>query len=156
MLAFRRTLAHISARYPCISSSWTQLAQNNNRPNYSQELRRVLAWPSSYYSNYSWSFFVFMGNLVAHDVVTRLIYFYFIYILFFINIKGVCLHVMLRDAQVLDEELNFLWSGFLGMLFYMLLAFHINLINCKCCIQHTNAFFFINFSNTLRVPMCSR
>ena len=79
MLAFRRTLTHISKRYPCISSSSTQLAQNNNRPNYSQELRRVLAWPRSYYSNYPWSFFFFMGNLVAHDVMARLIYFFFIY-----------------------------------------------------------------------------
>ena len=84
VLAFRMTLTHIYERYPCISSSWTQLAKNNNRPNYSQELRRVLAWPNSYYSNYSWSFFVFMGNLVTHDVVTSLNYFNFIYTLLFL------------------------------------------------------------------------
>ena len=65
VLAFRRTLAHISARYPCISSLWTQWVKNNNRPNCSQELKRVLAWPSSHYSNYPWSFFFFMGNLVV-------------------------------------------------------------------------------------------
>ena len=89
MLTFRRTLAHISTRYPCISSSWTQWVKNNNRPNYSQELKRVLAWPSSHYSNYPWSFFFFMGNLVAHDVVAILIYFWFIYtlLLFFYKSK---------------------------------------------------------------------
>ena len=43
----------------------------------------VLAWPSSHYSNDPWSSFVFMGNLVAHDVMVSLIYFYFIYTLFF-------------------------------------------------------------------------
>ena len=84
VLAFRRTLTHISTRYTCISSSWTQWMKKNNRPNYSQELRRVLTWPSSHYSNYPWSFFVFMGNIGAHDAVTSLIYFYFIYTLFFI------------------------------------------------------------------------
>ena len=95
VLAFRRTLTHISEIYPCISSSWTQWVKTNNRPNYSQELRRVLAWPSSYYSNYSWSFFVFMGNLVAHDVLASLIYFYFIYTLFFfINLKDVCVYII--------------------------------------------------------------
>ena len=95
VLAFRRTLAHISARYPCIGSSWTQWVKNNSRPNYSQELKRVLAWPNSHYSNYSWSFFFFMGNLVAHDVVASLIYFCFIYTLFsFINLKDVCVNVM--------------------------------------------------------------
>ena len=90
VLAFR-TLAHISVRYPCISSSWTQLVKNNNRPNYSQKI----AWSNSHYSNYPWSFFVFMGNLVAHDVVASLIYFSFIYTLFFyINLKDICVYVM--------------------------------------------------------------
>ena len=89
--AFKRTLAHISVRYPCISSSWTQLVKNNNRPNYSQKI----AWSNSHYSNYPWSFFVFMGNLVAHDVVASLIYFSFIYTLFFyINLKDVCVNVV--------------------------------------------------------------
>ena len=87
VLAFRRTLAHISAGYPCISSSWTQWVKNNNRPNYSQELKRVLAWPSSHYSNYPWSFFFFMGNLVAHDIVAILLYFLFIYALFLFKSK---------------------------------------------------------------------
>ena len=89
LLAFRSIFAHISVGYPCISSSWTQWVKNNNRPNYSEELNRVLAWPSSHYSNYPWSFFFFMGNLVAHDAVTNLIYLCFIYALFFfyINIK---------------------------------------------------------------------
>ena len=82
VLAFRRTLAYISIRYPCISSSWTKWVKNNNKINYSKKLRRVLAWPSSHYSNYPWSFFVFIGNLVAHDVLASLIYFYFIYTLF--------------------------------------------------------------------------
>ena len=58
--------------------------KNDNRPNYSQELRRVLEWLNSHYSNYPWSFFVFMGNLVDHDSVASLIYFYFIYALFFL------------------------------------------------------------------------
>ena len=75
VLAFRRTLAHISIGYPCISSSWTQWVKNNNRLNYSQELKRVLAWTSSHYSNYRWSFFFFMGNLIAHDVVAILLSF---------------------------------------------------------------------------------
>ena len=79
-----------------------------------------------------------MGNLVAHDVMVSLINFYFIYILFsFINLKDICIYVMLGNAQVLDEELNLLWPGFLGMVFHMLLAFHINLINSKYCIQYT-------------------
>ena len=78
-----RTLANISAGYPCIKFSWTQWVKNNNIPYYSQELKRVLAWLSSHYSNYPWSFFVFMGNLVTDDVVASLIYFCFIYALFF-------------------------------------------------------------------------
>ena len=84
-----------------------------------------------------------MGNLVAYDAMVSLINFYLIYILFsFINIKDICVYVMLGNAQVLHEELNFLWPGFLGMVFHMLLAFHINLINSKCYIQHTYANFF--------------
>ena len=83
--AFRRTLAHICEGYPCISSSWTQWMKKNNRQNYSQELKRVLAWPSSHYSNYPLSIFFFMHNLVAHDVVATLIYFCFSYTLFFFN-----------------------------------------------------------------------
>ena len=62
MLAFKRTLTHISASYPCISSSWTQWVKNNNRPNYSQKVKRVLARPSSHYSNYPWSFFFLHGE----------------------------------------------------------------------------------------------
>ena len=91
--------------------------------------------------------FFFMGNLVAHDVLASLIYFYFIYTLFFlfINLTDVCVNVMYRNVKVFDEELNLLWLGFLGMVFYMLLAFHINLINSKCYIQHTYAFFLLTF-----------
>ena len=95
MLSFRKNLAHISAWYPSISSWWTQWVKNNNRPNYSQELKRVLAWPSSHYSNYPCSFFFFMGNLVAHEVVASLIHFCFIYPFFiYINLKDVCVNVM--------------------------------------------------------------
>ena len=95
VLTFRRTLAHISIGYPCISSSWAQWVKNNNRPNYSQELNRVLALLCSHYSNYPWSFFVIMRNLVSNDVVASLIYFYFIYTPFyFINPKDICVHVM--------------------------------------------------------------
>ena len=137
VLAFRRTLAHISTGYPCISSSWTQWVKNNNRPNYSQDLKRVLAWQSSHYSNYPWSFFVIMRNLVSNDVVASLIYFFFIYTFFFINLKVWCVNVMEGNTKVLDEKLNLLWPGFLRMVFHMLLAFNINLINSKCCIQHT-------------------
>ena len=82
VLAFRRILAHVSIRYPCISSSWTQWLKNNNKPNCSQKLKRVFVRPSYHYLIYTWSFFVFMGNLVAHDVLASLIYFYFIYTLF--------------------------------------------------------------------------
>ena len=39
VLALRRTLANISAGYPCIGFSWTQGVKNINRPNYSQELK---------------------------------------------------------------------------------------------------------------------
>ena len=100
--------------------------------------------------------FFFMGNLVAHDVEATLIYFCFICTLFFfINLKDVCVNVMQGNAQVLEEELNRLWLGFLGMVFDMPLAFHINLINSKCYIRHTYAIFFIIFFNTLRVSMCS-
>ena len=83
VLAFRRTLTHSSKRYPCISSSWTEWVKNNNKPNYSQELKKVSTWPSCHYLNYPWSFFVFIGNLVTHGVLASLIYFYFIYTLFF-------------------------------------------------------------------------
>ena len=99
MLAFRRALSHISTRYPCISFSWTQWVKNNNRPNYSQELKRVLARPSSHYSNYPWSFFFFMWNLVAQDVVASLIYFFFIHTFFLINPKVLCVNEMDRNAQ---------------------------------------------------------
>ena len=84
--AFRRTLEHISAGYQCIRSSWTKRMKNNNTPNYNQELKRVLACPSSHYWNYPWSFFLFMKNLVAHDVMASLIYFCLIYTLFFLYI----------------------------------------------------------------------
>ena len=50
-------------------------------------MRRVLAWPSSHYSNYPCSFFVFMGNLVANDAMASLIYFRFINTLFFYKSK---------------------------------------------------------------------
>ena len=56
VLAFRRTLANIYAVYPCISFSRTEWVKNNDRPKYSQEMKRVLAWPSAHYSNYPWSF----------------------------------------------------------------------------------------------------
>ena len=62
---------------------------------------------------------------------------------FFINLKDVCVNVVYGNAQVLNEELNLLWLGFLGMVFDMLLAFHINLIKSKCYIQHTYGILFI-------------
>ena len=95
MFTFKRTLTNIYAGYPCISFSWTQWVKNKSRPYYSQEMKKVLAWPSAHYSNYAWSFFVFMGNLVAHDVVGSLIYFCFVYTFFlFINLKDICVYVM--------------------------------------------------------------
>ena len=85
-----------------------------------------------------------MKNLVSRDAVVNLIFLYFIYTLFyFINLKDICAYAMLANAKVLEKELNLLWPGFLGMVCYMLLAFHINLINSKCCTQHTYANFFI-------------
>ena len=98
MLAFRRTLAPISIGYPCISSLCTQWVENKNRPNYSEELKRVLARPSFHYANYPWSFFFFMWNLVAQDVVASLIYFFFIYTFFCINLKVLCVNAMVRNA----------------------------------------------------------
>ena len=136
--------------------SWTHWVKNNNRPNYSQELKRVLAWPSSHYSNYPWSFFVFMGNLVAHDVVASLIYFRFIYTLFFLykSKRYMCLcNVGKSSSFIRRVKPSFAW--FFWEVFHMVLSFHINLINKKCCIKDTYAIFFINFSNTLRVSMCS-
>ena len=44
----------------------------------------VLAWPSSHYSNFPWSFFVFMGNLIAREAMASLIYFCFSYTLLFL------------------------------------------------------------------------
>ena len=76
-----------------------------------------------------------MWNLVDQDVVASLIYFFFIYTFFFINVKVLYVNAMERNALALDEELNLLWYGFLGMLFYMLLAFHINLIDTTCSIS---------------------
>ena len=70
------------------------------------------------------------------------LFMFYLYIIFFINLKDACVNVMYGNAQVLDEELNLLWLGFLGMLFYILLEFHINLINCKSCIQHKLPFFY--------------
>ena len=46
-----------------------------------KKLKRVLACLSSHYSNYPWSFFFFKGNLLAHDVMAILLYFWFIYTL---------------------------------------------------------------------------
>ena len=62
---------------------------------------------------------------------------------FLINLKDVCLNVLEGNATILDEELNLLWLGFLGMVFDMLLTFHINLMKSKCYIQHTYAIFYI-------------
>ena len=91
VLAFRRNLANISTGYWCISFSWTQWGKNNNRPYYSQKLKRVLAWPISHYSNYPWSFIVFMGNLVVDDVVACSIYFCFIYTFFYKSKRYMCI-----------------------------------------------------------------
>ena len=99
VLALRRTLVHIFTTYPRISSSWTQWVKNNNRQNCSQELKRVLAWQNSHYSNSPWSFFFFMGNLVAHDVKASLFYFLF-FIHFFLNLKVLCVNAMEGNAQV--------------------------------------------------------
>ena len=142
VLAFRRTFAHISTRYPCISSLWTQWVKNNNRPNYSQELKRVLAWPSSNYSNDRWSFFFLHGESCSSWFHGNFNFFrIYLYIIFFINVKDVWVNVVYEKTQVLDEELNLLCLGFLGMVFDMLVAFHINLIKSKCYIQHTYAIF---------------
>ena len=161
VLAFRSTLEHISVGYPCISSSWTQWVKNNNRPNYSQELKGVLAWPSSHYSNFSWSFFFLHEESCSSwchgNFNLFLIYLYIIIIIFFINLKDVCVNVVYGNAHVLDKDLNLLWLGFLGMVIDTLLAFHINLITSKCYMQHAYGIFLslINFSNTWRVSMCS-
>ena len=61
--------------------------------------------------------------------------FFFIHF-FYIYLIVLCVNVMEGNAQVLHEELNLFWSGFLGMVFHMLLAFQINVTSSKCCIQH--------------------
>ena len=117
VLDFRRTLANISAGYPCISFSWTQWVKNNNRPYYCQKLKRVLAWPSCHYSNYPWLFFVFMRNIVVHDVMASLIYFYFIYtLLFFYKSKRyICLCNVGKCSsfrrRVKPSFVGFFWDG---------------------------------------------
>ena len=114
VLALRRTLAYIYARYPCISSAWTQWVKNNNRANYNQEYKRALAWPNTHYSNHPWSFFVFMENLVAHDVLTSLIYFYYIYI-YYKSKRNMCL-CNVRKGSSLRRSVKpslawFSWDG---------------------------------------------
>ena len=42
--------------------------------------------------------FVFMGNLVADDVVASVIYFCFIYTFFFINLKNIGVYVMYEKS----------------------------------------------------------
>ena len=95
MLAFRRTLTHISTGYPCISSSWTQWVKNNNIPNYSQKVKRVLAWPSSHYSNYSWSFFFLHVDSRSSWCLGKFILFlFYLYIIFFYKSKRYMCYVM--------------------------------------------------------------
>ena len=81
--AFRRTLAHISTGYPCVSSSWTQWMKNNNIPNYSQELKKGFDMAKFLLFKLPLVIFCFHGNLVADDVVASLIYLCFIYTLLF-------------------------------------------------------------------------
>ena len=50
-------------------------------------IEKGFAWPSSHYSNYPWSFFVFMGNLLAHDVVASLNYLFYLHIIIFYKSK---------------------------------------------------------------------
>ena len=118
---------------------------NNNKPNYSKELKRLLAWPSSHYSNYPWSFFFFMENLVAHDVVASLFYFYFIYTLFFYKSKWYMCLCNVRKCSSFRRRVKpsfawFFWDG----IPYGTIIF-INWINRKCCIQHTYAIFLLTF-----------
>ena len=93
VLAFRRTLAHISVGYPCISFSWTQWVKNNNRLYYNQKLKMVLAWPSSHYSNYPWSFF-FLWESCSWWCRGKFNLFLFYLYFFFINPKDICVYVM--------------------------------------------------------------
>ena len=88
------TLANISAGYPCINFSRTQWVKNNNRPYYSQELKRVLAWPSSHYSNYPWSFFFLHGESCSSWCRCNFNFFFIYPLFFFINLKDVCVNVM--------------------------------------------------------------
>ncbi|KAL6318820.1 hypothetical protein AAG906_001293 [Vitis piasezkii] len=48
---YQKFLYACSLSRPCINTSWTQWVKYNNRPNYSQELKRALAWPSTPYSD---------------------------------------------------------------------------------------------------------
>ena len=82
VLAYRRTLRHIFERYPCISSSLTQWVKNNNRPNYSQEWKRVLEWPSSHYSNYPWSFFFHVESCSSWCRGKFNLFLFYLYIMF--------------------------------------------------------------------------
>ena len=127
-------MAHISTRYPRISSSLTQWVKNNNRPNYSQEFKMVLAWPSSHYSNYHWSFFFFKWNLVAHDVMASLIYLFFIYTFFLYKSKRYMCLCIVRKCSSLRRRVKpslicFFWDG--------IPYATTNFIYSKCCIKYT-------------------
>ena len=122
--------------------------KNNNKPNYSEEMKRVLARLSSHYSNYWLSFFVFMGNLVAHDVMASLIYFRFIYtlllLLFYKSKRYMCL-CNVGKCSIFRRRVKPYFAWVFWEVFHMVLSFHINLINRKCCIQHTYAIFLLTF-----------
>ena len=86
VLAFRRTLANISVGYPYIFFSWTQWDKNNYRSYYSQEFKRVLAWPSSHYSNYPWLFFFLPGEsckTLCHGNFNLFLIYLYIIIIFY-------------------------------------------------------------------------
>ena len=96
VLAFRWTLAHISAWYPYISSSWTQWVKNNNRPNYSQELKKGVGMAKFSLFKLPLVIFFFHGESCSSWSRGKFnLFLFYLYIIFFyINLKDICVYVM--------------------------------------------------------------
>ena len=144
-------MANISARYPCINFSRTQWVKNNNRPNDSEELKMVLAWPSSHYSNYPWLFFCFHGKSCSSWCHGKfnLFMFYLYIIIIFINLKDICVYVMWGNEWQLQFFLLIAYLKHLQHKFNLEVHFE-----TTCILKYLDTFRVINFSNTLRVSMC--
>ena len=92
MWAFRRTLAHISAGYPCISSSWTQWMKN--------KINQIIAkkWKGFWHGQVliiqiTLGHFFLHGESCSSWCRCNFNFFSFIHF-FFINLKDVCVNVV--------------------------------------------------------------